>query len=67
MFTENDEFIKNIVFELIENELYKNYAVLLSEDDRDAIVKAYNAAGLNDCPSITELLSIYNDVFEGDF
>lgn len=64
MFNKNDAFMKNIVFEVVENSIYQLESRTLSDEEKDKIVAIYNDLEFNDCPSVEDLQAVWNALYE---
>lgn len=64
MFNKNDEFMKNIVFEVVENSLYQLEARTLTDEEKNKIVAIYNDLEFNDCPSVEDLKAVWDKLYE---
>lgn len=64
MFNKNDTFIQEIVFEVVENSLYQLEARTLTDEEKNKIVAIYNNLEFNDCPSVEDLKTVWDMLYE---
>ena len=60
----NHEFMRDIVIELVENELYDLEGRLLTDNEKQLIVDIYNELEHNECPSISNLNEVWDIFYE---